>query len=198
MQRLPSFPRVSARGSTLRRMGIPIALLFMFSDFPAAADPSLGRPYTLASTRGTNVTDQTYLGKVQVVLFGFTSCPDICPTTLLSMSEALASLGPERKEVRVLFISVDPERDTMDVLKAYVAAFAPEIVGLTGSKAAIDIVVSAFRARYTVEGAGDATQVSHTGLIYLIDRNGVVSRLVPPSAKGERLLNELRRLIAAR
>jgi protein SCO1/2 len=178
----------------LFRFAAALGLMLGVAAAPPAA-PEVGHPYRLMSTRGGVVTDRTYLGKVQVVVFGFAYCPDICPTTLAALDRGLAQMGPRRRDVRILFISVDRERDTMALLKRYVAAFAPETVGLTGSKAEIDATVAAFRARYAIERRGGDYLVSHTGLVYLIDRRGRVSKMLPPVTRPDRYAAELTRLV---
>ena len=100
--------------------------------------------------------------------------------------------------MRILFISIDRARDTRPELQRYVSVFAPETVGLTGTKAEIDAAVAAFRARYSVEGTGADTRVSHTGMVYLIDRHGKLAKLLPPATNPKRYAEELRRLVEAR
>lgn len=195
---LPPLPRALSRGSFLRSFGLIGASVALVAAMPAATQSGIGHPYRLNSTRGTVVTDRTYLGKVQVVMFGFVSCPDICPMTLSSLSQGLSLMGTKRKDVQILFISVDRERDTMPMLKTYVQAFAPETLGLTGSKSQIDGAVRAFRARYAIDGKGDSYRVSHTGLVYLINRDGKLAKVLPPATNGKRYAAELERIIDAR
>ena len=102
----------------------------------ATSDVTIGGPFTLSAPDGTTVTDQTYRGKWLLVYFGYTFCPNSCPTMLLEIATALEKLGPDAARVQPLFITVDPQRDTPEVLQQYTQSFDPRIVGLTGSAAA--------------------------------------------------------------
>ena len=119
------------------------------------------------------MTDRDFLGKPHLVFFGFTHCPDVCPTKLFEISEALRATGDKGRNLRALFITVDPERDTPEVLKSYLGSFDERIVGLTGDRAAIDAAVKAFRAyaRKTPLKDGGYT-LEHTALVYLMDKTG--------------------------
>lgn len=108
-----------------------------------------------------------------VVFFGFTHCPDICPTTLATVSRWLESLDPEdAARLKVAFVSIDPQRDTPPVLKSYLGYFDPRIVGLTGDEAALRALASSLGASFAVEVEGDRYEVSHSAAIYLIDADG--------------------------
>ena len=119
------------------------------------------------------MTDRDFLGKPHLVFFGFTHCPDVCPTKLFEISEVLRATGDEGRDVRALFITVDPERDTPEALKSYLGSFDERIVGLTGERAAIDAAVKAFRAyaRKVPLKDGDYT-MEHTALVYLMGKDG--------------------------
>ncbi|RYE76669.1 MAG: SCO family protein, partial [Hyphomicrobiales bacterium] len=108
-----------------------------------------------------------------LVFFGFTHCPDICPTKLFEISEVLRAAGPKGEKLKALFVTVDPERDTAETMKSYLGSFDPRIVGLTGDRAAIDGAVKAYRAyaRKVPLKDGDYT-MDHTALVYLMDKNG--------------------------
>ena len=108
-----------------------------------------------------------------MLFFGFTHCPEICPTTMMDMQRLIDRLGPAGKDFRVFFVSVDPERDTPEVLRSYLASFEPHVVGLTGTPEEIAAVAKAFRAYYkkVPTGGGDYT-MDHTALVYLMDREG--------------------------
>jgi protein SCO1/2 len=134
---------------------------------------SVGGPFSLKDQDGTTVTQETLRGQPFIVFFGFTHCPDICPTKLFELSEALNAMGPDAEKVSVLFVSVDPERDTPEVLGRYVSSFNPRIRALTGSKQDIDAMVKAYRGYYRkvpTEG-GDYT-MDHTAVVYLMDQKG--------------------------
>jgi len=137
------------------------------------ATASVGGAFTLVDQNGSTVTDRTFLGKPHLVFFGFTHCPDVCPTKLFEISEALRATADKGRDLRALFITVDPERDTPDVLKSYLGSFDDRIVGLTGDRAAIDAAVKAFRAyaRKVPLKDGDYT-MEHTALVYLMGKDG--------------------------
>lgn len=139
---------------------------------------SIGGPFNLVDQNGQPFSDKDLKGKSFLVFFGFTHCPDVCPTTLFEISEILRNLGPEADHTAALFISVDPERDTPAAMKDYLANFDPHIRGLTGDAAALDAVARAYRVYYkkvSLEG-GDYT-MDHTAIVYLMDKEG---RFVAP------------------
>jgi protein SCO1/2 len=139
----------------------------------AARVSSVGGPFTLTTMNGQRVTERDFDGAPKLVFFGFTHCPDICPTKLMELSEVLRAAGPRADRLRALFITVDPERDTPELLKSYLASFDPRIIGLTGTQAEIDAVVKAYRAYYkrVPLSSGDYT-MDHTAIVYLMDRQG--------------------------
>jgi protein SCO1 len=138
-----------------------------------ATAAAIGGPFALVDQNGRAVTDRDFLRKPHLVFFGFTHCPDVCPTKLFEISEALRATGDKGRNLRALFITVDPERDTPEVLKSYLGSFDERIVGLTGDRAAIDAAVKAFRAyaRKTPLKDGGYT-LEHTALVYLMDKTG--------------------------
>jgi protein SCO1/2 len=144
----------------------------------ATQPSSVGGPFRLVDHNGRTVTEADFAGRPFLVFFGFTHCPDICPTTLFEISETLNRLGPAADGAAALFITVDPARDTPERLKQYVSSFHPRIYGLTGTQDEIDAVVNAYRAyakKVPLEG-GDYT-MDHTAFVYLFDRDG---RFVAP------------------
>jgi protein SCO1/2 len=138
---------------------------------PAAA--AVGGPFQLEDQFGKPVTDADMKGRPFLVFFGFTHCPDICPTTLFDMSQMMKALGPDAGRTGVLFITVDPERDTVPVLKDYLSNFDPHLRGLTGDRAAIDAAIKEYRvyAKKIPLENGDYT-MDHTAVIYLMDKDG--------------------------
>lgn len=142
------------------------------------ASSSVGGPFEMTDQTGATITDASMTGQPFAVFFGFTHCPDICPTKLFELSEVMKAMGPDAEKVSVLFVSVDPERDTPDVLARYISSFSNRIRALTGSKEQIDAMVKAYRGYYRkvpTEG-GDYT-MDHTAIVYLMDREG---RFVAP------------------
>lgn len=135
----------------------------------------VGGPFTLTDHTGRKVTDKDFLGNYMLVFFGYTYCPDVCPTELQVMSAALDSLGAKADTIQPIFISVDPQRDTPEVLKQYVANFHPRLVGLTGTPDEIASVAKAYRVYFSkVENNSgtDTYLMDHSAIIYLMDRQG--------------------------
>ncbi len=149
------------------------AILTLTPSGRQAAVSSVGGPFTLVAHDGRTVTEKDFLGAPHLVFFGFTHCPDVCPTKLFEISEVLGATGDRGRSLRALFITVDPERDTPEVLKSYLGSFDERLVGLTGSPQAIEGVVKAYRAyaRKVPLKDGDYT-MEHTSLVYLFDRRG--------------------------
>src|SRR3979411_608098 len=143
-----------------------------------AAPAAIGGPFQLTDQRGQAVTDHSLQGHPTLIFFGFTHCPDVCPTSLFEISEVLRSMGKDADRVNAYFISVDPERDTAAAMTAYLSRLAPHLEGLTGNPDAVAKVISAYRvyARKVPLKDGDYT-MDHTALIYLMDRDG---RFVSP------------------
>lgn len=133
----------------------------------------VGGPFALQSSRGGLLTDRDMLGAPYLIFFGFTHCPDVCPTALMQLSEVLAAAGPGAETLRVLFVSVDPARDTPETLKNYLSSFDPRIIGLSGSEDAVAGVIKAFRAyaKKVPLKHGDYT-MDHSTLVYLMDKRG--------------------------
>jgi protein SCO1 len=143
---------------------------------PAVA--AVGGPFHLEDQNGKPVSDGDMKGRPFLVFFGFTHCPDICPTSLFEMSELMKSLGKDADRTGALFITVDPERDTPTVLKDYLANFDPHVRGLTGDPASVEAALKAYRvyAKKVPLKDGDYT-MDHTALVYLMDKDG---RFVAP------------------
>jgi protein SCO1/2 len=133
----------------------------------------VGVPFCLEDQNRKAVTDQDMKGRPFLVFFGFTHCPDICPTTLFDVSQVLKKLGPDADRAGALFITVDPARDTPAVLKDYLSNFDPHLRGLTGDQASIDAATRAYRvyAKKVPLDGGDYT-MDHTALVYLMDKDG--------------------------
>jgi protein SCO1 len=134
---------------------------------------AVGGPFQLMDQNGKAVTDAEMKGKPFLVFFGFTHCPDICPTTLCDMSQLMKELGPDADRTGALFITVDPDRDTPKVMKDYLSNFDPHVRGLTGDPTAINAAIRAYRvyAKKVPLENGDYT-MDHTALVYLMDKNG--------------------------
>jgi protein SCO1/2 len=138
---------------------------------PKAA--AMGGPFTLTDQNGRTVTDKDFLGKPLLVFFGFTHCPDFCPTTMFEVAEIIRALGRDSDRVRALFITIDPERDTPEALKAYVSSFDPYISAATGDPETIAAVAKSYRAIYRkVPLAEGGYTMDHTIIVYLMGKDG--------------------------
>ena len=169
-----------------------IAVLMMQ---PASRLPLVGGPFQLIAQDGRTVTDRDFLGHPFLVFFGYTHCPDVCPTTMFEVSEVLRALGPDAP-VKVLFITVDPERDTPTVLKDYTSAFDPRVIGLSGDRPAIEAAERAYRvyAKQVPGEAGDYTY-DHTALVYLMGKDGGFVRAFSLDRKPEAAAAQLRQYL---
>ncbi|MCW0235815.1 MAG: SCO family protein [Ferrovibrio sp.] len=136
---------------------------------------SIGGPFSLTDQDGRIVSDKDFAGKLMLVYFGFTNCPDICPTGLQTIALAMDELGADAAKVQPILITVDPERDTPPVMKEYVQAFHERLVGLTGTPEQIAAVAKAYRVYYqkvTLKESSLGYSVDHSGFIYLMDGKG--------------------------
>ncbi len=139
-----------------------------------SGQPAIGGPFTLTDHNGKRVTDQDFRGKPTIIYFGYAYCPDVCPTSLLLMQTAVDQLGPQAaSKVNLVFITVDPERDTPASLKEYVGQFGPTMVGLTGTPEQIAAAAKAFRVYYQkVPGKDGAPYLmDHSSIFYVMDRH---------------------------
>jgi len=160
---------------------------------------AIGGPFTLVATNAENVNDLAYRGKWLVIFFGYTFCPDACPTALNNIGVALEKLGPDAGQLQPLFITVDPQRDTREVMSDYLKSFDSRIVGLTGTQDQIDSVVKEYRvyvAEQKSESDGDDYLVSHSAYIYLLDPQGKFVNVIQGSAAGEDIAVWLRKEIS--
>jgi len=160
------------------------------------AAASIGGPFTLTDQTGATVTEADLQGHPTAIFFGYTFCPDVCPTTLFEMSGWLESLGPDADKLKVYFVSVDPERDTQEVLASYLSAFDPRISGLTGSQDAVDKIVKEYRVyarKVPLDNGGYI--MDHTASIYLLDSDAVFTGTIDYQEDPEIALQKLRRLI---
>lgn len=159
---------------------------------------TIGGPFTLVATNGQNVSDQTYRGKWMLIYFGYTSCPDACPTALTMISAALGKLGADADKLQALFVTVDPQRDTRQVMADYIKSFDPRILGLTGTQAEIDRVIKEYHlyvSRDKSDSSGDYL-VSHSSYIYLVGPNGKFVNVIQGNEGGEQIAAWLRKEMA--
>ncbi len=160
--------------------------------------PGIGGPFSLVDQNGKTVTADSLKGKPTLIYFGFTYCPDVCPTSLLLMETAIEKLGLDAaKKVNLVFITVDPERDTPELMKGYVTNFGPTFVGLTGSPEQIAQGARAYRVYYQkVPGKDGAPYLmDHSSIVYLLDRNGRFVTHFTHEAKAETIATAVGKLL---
>jgi protein SCO1/2 len=144
----------------------------------AGAPIDVGGPFSLVDHNGRRVTDADFRGKPMLVFFGFTHCPEVCPTTLLDLTNQLKGFGPEAERLQVLFITVDPERDTPAQLALYLQSFDPRIVGLSGSVEEVEAAVKAYKAYARKIPTEDSYTMDHTASVYVMDAAGRFRTLI--------------------
>jgi protein SCO1/2 len=158
----------------------------------------IGGPFTLVDTDGRSRNSEEFRGQLLLVYFGFTYCPDICPTDLQAMGLALDQLGEGGSAVQPLFITLDPERDTREHLGEYVKLFHPRLIGLTGERADVTKAADAYRVYYAkVPRDGDYT-IDHSSFVYLMGRDGSFLGFFPPGTPPERMAAAIRPQLTAR
>jgi protein SCO1/2 len=162
-----------------------------------AATEAFGAPFALVDQKGAPITEQAFRGHPSAVFFGFTHCPEVCPTTLFELDGWLASLGAEAAGVNAYFVSIDPERDTPPVLDAYVTNVSKRIVGITGDPAKVAAMAKAFSiyVRKVPTDDGDYT-MDHTASVILLDRKGGFFGTIAYGEDGETAKAKLKRLAA--
>jgi protein SCO1 len=199
MHRRPAFLSNFGRG-TFFPIAVAIALALSQSFVRAANSPvTIGGPFTLTSPDGATVTEQTYLGKWLLVYFGFTSCPDTCPTALLEIAAALTRLGPDADKLQPLFITVDPSRDTQAVMGNYTQSFDSRIVGLTGTAQQIAAVAQEYGVYYAPRKNGSGAEdyvMDHSTYLYLMDTEGRFVRGFDADTPGVRIAEAVRGAMA--
>jgi protein SCO1/2 len=192
--------------SKRHRLTIPILALLAFAALVAAGsllwqslqetrDASIGGSFTLTDADGRVVSDADFRGKYLLVYFGYTYCPDICPTTMADLGIALRKMGPAADSLQPLFITVDPDRDTPEVLKRYTAQFSPRLLGLTGTLAQIKKVEKSYKVyteRHTTGPGSDDYLMDHSSLYYLMDPEGHFVAVLDAGQPSDALAEDIR------
>ena len=174
------------------------ALVIGKSSAQAASAVTIGGPFTLSTSDGTTVTDQTYRGKWLLVYFGYTFCPNSCPTMLLDIATALRELGPDAAKVQPLFITIDPQRDTPQVMQQYTQSFDPRILGLIGTQQQIAAAALEYGAYYVRHSTGSGISdylIDHSTYLYVMDPEGKFVHAFHGDTSGERIADLLRGLL---
>lgn len=163
------------------------------------SDSGLGLALAMVDTQGQLRTLADYQGKILLVFFGYTQCPDVCPTAMAQASQALELLGKQAQDVQVIMISVDPARDTPEILDAYVHAFDPSFVALTGTPEQLEKTARSFKAFYAKEPGPTPQQyaMNHSAAFYLLDQNGNARALLGPSLTPEDMAHDIGLLLQA-
>jgi protein SCO1/2 len=158
---------------------------------------AIGGPFQLVDQNGKTVTDADLKGKWHLVFFGYTHCPDTCPTALNEMALALDQLGPKKSSIGVMFITVDPERDTPAVLKDYLASFDAPVVGLTGTPAEVAQAAKDYRVYYAKHPRPDGGyDMDHSAVIYIMDPQGRFTATFTPDAPADEMAKRLEKLVS--
>ena len=162
----------------------------------ASTGAQIGGPFELVGVDGEPVSSEAFAGKARAVFFGFTHCPEVCPTTLFEAGGWLDALGEDADELQMIFVTVDPERDTPEALKEYMSAFDPRIVGLTGSRESVDEVIEDYKVharKAPLEGGGYT--MDHTASVLLFDSEGAFRGTVGYNEPDDATLAKLKRLV---
>lgn len=170
---------------------LTVAALVTFRPDVVPAPAAVGGPFSLVSHEGRPFTEKDVAGAPFIVFFGFTHCPDVCPTAMFELTAVLKAAGPRADRVRALFISVDPERDTPELLKTYLESFDPRIVGLTGTPEQVAAAAKAYRAYFRKVSAGESYTMDHTAGIYLMDSQGRFVRLLDMNKKADEVAKDI-------
>ena len=184
---------------TLCNIVFAVALTMSQLSWAATSPVTVGGPFTLTAPDGTTVTDQTYRGKWLLVYFGYTFCPDSCPTTLNEIATALRKLGADAAKLTPLFITLDPQRDTREVMEQYTGSFDPRIVGLTGSPQQINVVTHEYGAYFARHKTGPGPEdyvMDHSTYLYVMDPGGKFVRAFDADTSGDRIADALHELLA--
>jgi protein SCO1 len=191
-----------AHGWSLAAMGLVLlaVLLLPKSTAPQITSPPEGSNarFALTAADGTAITEQNYRGKWLAIYFGYTFCPDVCPTTLMDIAGALDALGPRAGAVQALFVTIDPARDTPSILTEYLKSFDPRIVGLTGTPAQIALAAKNFHVFYERRDTDDGNYLyDHSSFIYLVDADRKFAKTISSEGGSKQIAGALSALMNA-
>ena len=198
--------------STLLRRIVHASVVTVLFTLAACSDPNVkwslydvsghlpNLRFSLQGTGGKTVTEKDFAGQTVFMFFGYASCPDICPTTMAQLTEVVNKLGDHAKDVKIVFVSVDPHRDTPDILQAYVKAFSNSAIGLTGNENQVAELARRYRVAYQIEKPkpGDSTEVydvTHSRGVFIFDRFGRARLLASDTEKVDVVVADVKQLI---
>lgn len=185
--------RVAALAAAIALAGCgPDKAKFKGSDVTGSA---FGRDFALTDHDGRARTLADWKGRVVVLFFGYTQCPDVCPTTLSTLAEAMKALGPDADRVQVLFASVDPDRDTAELLRQYVPAFDPRFVALRGTREELEAAARQFKVYYEKVPTPGTYTMNHTAGTFVLDRQGRLRLLIPYGAGVDVVSHDIAQLL---
>jgi len=163
---------------------------------PPSTNPAIGGSFALTDQNGQTVKDSDFRGKLMLVYFGYTFCPDVCPTTLSQVAQVMKTLTPEQQaQIVPIFITVDPERDTVEQMGSYVASFSPALIGLTGSLDQIKAVAKQYHVFFRKAGTGEAYGVDHSSILYLMGKDGRFLRHFDGNASNQDIASGLQQAL---
>jgi protein SCO1/2 len=177
---------------------IAAALFIVPSLSPRTDAVTIGGPFTLTDQNGATVTEAALKGHPSLIYFGYTFCPDVCPTTLFDATNWMKALGPDADKLRFYFVTVDPERDTKEMIAEYLGAFDPRMIGLTGGRQAVDQALSSFRiySRKVPDENGGGYTMDHNASVYMFDADGRFAGAIAYQEPEDEVLPRIRKLIA--
>jgi protein SCO1 len=188
-----------SRAAAVTLLGLAASLLaaalavVLLTGWPSAPFPNPS--FALVDQNGAAISEKTFLGKPTAYFFGYTHCPEACPTTLMDMTDRLAALGADGDRFNVVFITIDPERDTPKTLKSYLESFDPRIVAATGTPEEIAKTIKEFRAYVRRVGEGENYSFDHSTAVYLMDAKGQLVTLIDYQEPRDSALSKLRRAL---
>jgi len=172
-------------------------VFFVSSRGQAIHAPPIGGPFTLTDDTGAPVTEKTLAGKPTAIYFGYTFCPEVCPTTLLDLSHWIQKLGPDADKLNYVFVTIDPERDTAELMHTYLSSFDKHIRGFTGTPEQIAKIAHEYRVYYKKTPTADGGyEMDHSAIIYLMDRDGKFVTVIPYQEDDASALAKLKDLVA--
>ena len=175
------------------------AIYWINARSPATQVASIGGPFTLTNAQGKSVTNADFRGRYMLVYFGYTFCPDVCPTTLNDVAQALDKLGPKADRLQPVFITVDPAQDTPAVMSQYTAAFTPRLEGLTGTQAQIATVAKEYRVYYAPHRTGpnpDDYTMDHSSVLYVMGPDGGFLGVIRADERPDAMARDLSKFMA--